>query len=277
MICLLWLAIQGFVSQVAALDLRENLPYGTHPAQVLDLCRPEAGAMPRPRTGNVVLVHGGGWTGGDKAPLTPLCKTLAEKGHTVISVNYRLADGSAAHAWPAQRDDVLAALRWMKAQGYMVGAPAKVCFVGFSAGGHISAKIGEVDPATLAIAGGVTFSCIVDNFGPIDLVAETADKLRPAICRLVAAPEAETCRERAAALSRMAITRTYPRTLVIQGKTDQLVPPSQSENFAKALQNAGVNTRLILYDGGHSYERAAPETVRGLWQAQYDFIADAFQ
>ena len=56
-----------------------------------------------------VYFHGGGWTSGDKLPLTKYCACQAEHGIVVVNVNYRMAgrfhmehmlhDGTAALAW----------------------------------------------------------------------------------------------------------------------------------------------------------------------------------
>src|SRR6266567_6447087 len=43
--------------------IRSNASYGPLPGEVLDLCLPQQRAAPHP---GVILIHGGGWTGGDK-------------------------------------------------------------------------------------------------------------------------------------------------------------------------------------------------------------------
>ena len=66
----------------------------------------------------VVVVHGGGWDGGTATEHGEFCEYLAGLGYGVASVEYRLAP---KHVWPAQRDDVLAAIEDLKARAGELG------------------------------------------------------------------------------------------------------------------------------------------------------------
>jgi acetyl esterase/lipase len=59
-----------------------NVPYGTHPRQVLDFY-PAKSDKPTPL---VFHIHGGGWRNGDKK-MNP--KAFLDKGISVVSINYR--------------------------------------------------------------------------------------------------------------------------------------------------------------------------------------------
>src|SRR5436305_9389819 len=59
-----------------------NVPYGTHPRQVLDFYR----ARSDKPTPVVFYIHGGGWRGGDKK-INP--KPFLDKGISVVAINYR--------------------------------------------------------------------------------------------------------------------------------------------------------------------------------------------
>jgi|GEM_PF-7050149 len=64
-----------------------NVPYGSDPAQKLDL------GLPANRTNNsalVLVIHGGGWATGDKAELNWLLNGLKARGFAVANINYRL-------------------------------------------------------------------------------------------------------------------------------------------------------------------------------------------
>jgi acetyl esterase len=75
----------------------------------LDAFVPE-GAGPFP---TCILVHGGGFTKGDKtAFIKPLFEPLSKAGFTWFSINYRLAP---QHRFPACVEDVETAIRWVKA------------------------------------------------------------------------------------------------------------------------------------------------------------------
>ena len=63
----------------------ENLAYGSHPSQVLDLFLPDKESFPL-----FVYFHGGGLEGGDKSGFARFAPYLLSKGIAVASVNYRM-------------------------------------------------------------------------------------------------------------------------------------------------------------------------------------------
>ncbi len=76
-----------------------NITYGTGPVQggastanlTLDLYQPVPVATPLPaQTPAIVLVHGGGFVGGDKTDMAPLAQEYASLGYVVASINYRM-------------------------------------------------------------------------------------------------------------------------------------------------------------------------------------------
>ena len=73
----------------------------------LDLYRPSAKpSAPMPL---VIWVHGGGWSNGSKTNCP--AAWLATKGYAVASLDFRLLP---EHPWPAQIEDPIAALRWLR-------------------------------------------------------------------------------------------------------------------------------------------------------------------
>jgi acetyl esterase/lipase len=60
-----------------------NVPYGTHPRQVLDFYQAKS-AKPTPL---VFYIHGGGWQAGDKKGFN--AKPFLDKGISVAAINYR--------------------------------------------------------------------------------------------------------------------------------------------------------------------------------------------
>jgi len=103
----------------------------------------------------VLLIHGGGWGGGDKAQkdYSALASTLAGHGLAVFSINYRLnevekgPDGINRHlkpAWPQNYQDCEAALAWIRREGsarYPID-PARIAVMGGSAGGQLAMLLG---------------------------------------------------------------------------------------------------------------------------------------
>jgi acetyl esterase/lipase len=86
-----------------------------------------------------VYFHGGGWTSGDKAPLTKYCASQAVDGIVVVNVNYRKATRfHMAH----MLGDATTALRWVVDHiGGFGGDANRIVLGGDSAGGQIAALL----------------------------------------------------------------------------------------------------------------------------------------
>ena len=110
----------------------ENIPYGDHARQILDLCIPGGTKNPI-----VLFVPGGGFTGGDKSFYAHIPYFFARKGYLGVAMNYRLAP---EFVWPAGGQDVSGALDWLAANAQRYGGnPAQIFLIGQSAGAVHSA------------------------------------------------------------------------------------------------------------------------------------------
>lgn len=104
----------------------------------LDLHEPRGdGLAARPA---IVLVHGGGFTGGNKAASSMIetAARLAHTGYLVASINYRLAPGGSSITPEVIRDaahDHLAAVRWLRREAARLRIdPTRIAAIGSSAG-----------------------------------------------------------------------------------------------------------------------------------------------
>src|SRR5579859_2872740 len=79
--------------------MKTDIAYGPDRAQVLDICEPTHSIAPAPA---LVMLHGGAWRSGGRKDWFEGCRRAAASGVVGIAVDYRLADGTAAHSWPAQ-------------------------------------------------------------------------------------------------------------------------------------------------------------------------------
>src|SRR5262249_7572967 len=114
---------------------RSRRVYVAHAGQELslDLYQP---AQPHGVAPGVLVIHGGSWERGDSTEMASLNRYLAARGYIVAAINYRL---SPAHPFPAARDDVLAALSYLKANAAAIGLdPARIVLLGRSAGGQLA-------------------------------------------------------------------------------------------------------------------------------------------
>lgn len=91
-----------------------------------------------PTTGAPVVVdiHGGAWSNLDRTAGARYDRALAERGYLVVAVDFRQAP-----EWthPAASADIVAAIRWIRADADRLGAdPARIGLVGSSSGGHLA-------------------------------------------------------------------------------------------------------------------------------------------
>lgn len=113
--------------------------YGRDAAQRFDAYWPDA-ASPGGRQPGILLLHGGYWSGGDKASWRGTARRLAARGYAVFSANYRLS----THAsWPAQRDDAVAALDHIQRNAWRFQLDQnRMVVIGSSAGGQLATVLG---------------------------------------------------------------------------------------------------------------------------------------
>jgi acetyl esterase len=95
------------------------------------------GEAPRP---GVIYFHGGGWVLGSCETHDDICAEMAMGADCiVVAVDYRLAP---EHPHPAQLEDSLKVLAWMREQGRALGIdPGRVTGAGDSAGGQMTAGL----------------------------------------------------------------------------------------------------------------------------------------
>src|SRR5258708_149194 len=146
----------------AATELKKDVEYGKagDVSLKLDVSIPD-GEGPFPVA---ILVHGGGWTAGDKEKnFVPLFPSLTQAHFVWVSVNYRLAP---QYRYPACVEDVEQSIRWVKAHtAEFKGDPKRIALIGESAGGHI------VSMVALRAKDDTRVDAVIPFYGPHDLEA----------------------------------------------------------------------------------------------------------
>jgi acetyl esterase/lipase len=123
----------------------EDVVYGTVDGFELqgDLYLPDPDGGMRP---GMLMIHGGGWGGGDKATIghfRKASKRYASMGFVVFNINYRLSRHAPA---PAAVEDVKSALQFMHKQAdEWKMDPARIVATGGSAGSHLALMTGLCD------------------------------------------------------------------------------------------------------------------------------------
>lgn len=121
----------------------QNIAYGTDPLQRLDLILPKnATNMPL-----MIHIHGGGFTGGDKAIMnTPQLTNTLSQGIAYASLNYRLLQDVDAEGVIKPMTDCKRALQFLRYHAAMLNIdPTRVALKGGSAGAGTSLWIGMHD------------------------------------------------------------------------------------------------------------------------------------
>ena len=248
---LLLLASLLFVSALHAADKPFDLPGMKHDIEfakvgdvslTLDAYVPE-GAGP---FATCILVHGGGFTKGDKQSfIKPLFEPLAKAGFVWFTINYRLAP---QHPWPACADDVATAIKWVKSHAADYKAdPKRIALIGESAGGHLVSWAGVKGEGETRVAAVVPF------YAPHDLAVQV--KRRNALGGLGGLIGTEDLNDAAwqklADISPMNHVKPgLPPFLQLHGDKDETVPLSQSVTFEAKMKAAGNSCETIVIPGG---------------------------
>lgn len=193
-----------------------------------------------------ILVHGGGFTKGDKQTfITPIFEPLAKAGFAWFTINYRLAP---QHAWPACAEDVASAIKWVKghAAEYKVD-PKRIAIIGESAGGHLVSWAGVTGEGVARVAAVVPF------YAPHDLVTHVKrrNEMRGLGDLIGSSEMSEVNFKKLAEMSPIHRVRpSLPPFLQIHGDADTTVAHEQSVMFEKAMKAAGNTCDLITIPGG---------------------------
>ena len=225
-----------------AVTITRDIPYATVGGRTLrlDAYRP-AGAGPFPA---VVLVHGGGFTGGSKGGYTgDLARSLAAAGYAVFDINYRLLGdlGPGAtldSAMNAAREDLGRALDHVVARAAAYGVDAARVAVGGGSAGAITALLAAYGPDRVRVRP----RAVIDLWGGM--------------------------------YGREGSLRAGdPPVLVVHGTADRTVPYSQAEALVAAARRVGVSTELVrVENGGHTLGLDQVVAGRTIRQSVREFL-----
>ena len=240
------------------ITVHRDIAYVTdgHERQKLDLYIPETGE----NLSLIIWVHGGAWLGGSKERYAPM--EYLKAGYAGASISYRLSQ----HAiFPAQIEDVKAAVRWIRANAetYRLN-PNRFAAWGSSAGGHLVTMLGTTGDVTefevgenLEVSSRV--QAVVNYFGPTDFLQMDAHRLPDGLVhdtpdspesKLVGGPIQEHKDRVARANPITYVSKDDPPILIIHGDQDKLVPYHQSVLLKEALEAVGAPVTFYKVEGG---------------------------
>ena len=201
----------------------------------------------------IMVFHGGGWTIRSFELEGPTSRGLANRvGALVISVQYRLAPET---RFPGAADDCYAAAMWALENAQEFGGdPSNMAVAGTSAGGNLSAAVSMMarDRGVPNIAHQVLFCPVIDhNFdrGSYDEFADGYGLTKFGMqwfWENYVGPNGDGEHPYASPI-RADDLSGLPDATVIVAECDVL--RDEGEDYAAALQSAGVDTRLTRYEG----------------------------
>ena len=204
------------------------------------------------RRPGVLFIHGGGFTGGDKAEYrsASVSADLARAGYVVVSCNYVLGPKDKPGVWPRNIADCREAVRWMRANADALGLdPDRIAVAGGSAGGYLALMVGLSDDKTgpggdHAAKHSAKVSAVIDFYGVVNFSKHGKGDV-PGVAAA----------EQAAYLPENQCDAQDPAVLILHGTADTTVDIAQSDAMAKALRVAKVSHEYVVVQGApHTFD-----------------------
>ena len=228
-----------------------NISYGSDAQQKMDVYLP--GGRSTDSTKVMIMIHGGGWSGGDKTDFNLYVDTLKKRlpGYAIFNINYRLAT-AISNPFPTQENDVKAAFDFIVAKANDYKISGKIVLLGASAGAHLALLQGY------KYSSPVKAKAIIDFFGPTDLVELHNHPADPSVVAILEILLAGTPSSNAAMYQQSSpinfVTAQSPPTIILQGGVDPLVPVAQATSLDAKLQTAGAVHQYVYYPTeGHGW------------------------
>jgi acetyl esterase/lipase len=254
-----WRAVVG--RRPDAVDVTTHT-YTPGPAPLeLDLYRQGEGVRPV-----IVAVHGGSWRSGDRHQLAAIYRYFAARGWAVATVDHTLAPKA---QFPAQKTDVVAAVRWLQQHADELGIdPRRVVLYGRSSGAHLALLTAYASDLS-GIRG------VVAWYPPTDLLwswenpgSRLIIDTQGILFDLMDGPPGDDPALYAQANVVGHASRQSPPTLLIHGTRDELVDVEQSRRLDRRLSELGVQHLLVELPWathGCDANLGGPSGQIGLW------------
>jgi acetyl esterase/lipase len=268
------ITIPANAQESPAVTVERDVVYRTVDAEPLgaDVYLPSEDGDDRPA---VLLVHGGGWSRGDRMEHEEQGHLLAEAGFVAVSVDYRFAP---AHPYPAAVDDVQAAVRWLrkKAQRNAYGIdPDRIGALGSSAGGHLVGLLAVLGEGRLDRRARV--AAVVAWSGPMDLARAAAHIdvgdvliLGDALMEFLVCSPGNCNDETAWEASPLTHVDATDAPMLLVNSEQELVPLRLVQPMPDALAAAGVDHRLLTLPGN----RHSGQFALDVWDDTLSFLEE---
>ncbi len=268
-VCMAWLFAAPSLSAQARVE--ENVVYGMYSglALLMDVHHPAA-----PNGKGLISI----WGSGFHAPTTYGARQLkggvqqifVDVGYTVFDINHRAAP---RFRYPAAVEDAQRAVRYVRYNAERYGIdPNQLGGWGGSSGAHLISMLatmdghGDPDDSDPVNRESAKLQAVVAGAGVFDLGARfdspMGNSFRASFMGAPPTPDNTALYREASPITY--VTPDDPPLMLIHGDADQVVPFKQSELMLAALEEQGVEARLIRIPGGDHGKSDVPETVRWL-------------
>ena len=246
-----------------------GISYDQYPETKVDVFKPAGwSANAKPKYPGILVIHGGGWTGGTKESMVERwVLPYVEKGFVAVNVEYRLAKAAKA---PAAVEDVLKAAQWFEKNAGRLNVDKKrVVVTGGSAGGHLALMVG-MTPKKAKLGKPAKIAAVINFYG----ITDVGDQLQGPNMRTYAVTWVPEQDGRFALADRVSpktyVRRGLPPVLTLHGDKDQTVPYEHGTKITKALRDVGNDAELItVVDGRHGFP---PEKMKELQVQIFEFL-----
>jgi len=225
-----------------------DVSYGIHEQHTYDLYLPAGRSSEFTKV--IMLIHGGGWTSGDKSDMTGIVSAIQNlhPGYAIVNVNYVLATMEIP-AFPNQFLDIKTIITKLTNEKNELQINPEFGLIGVSAGAHIAMMYDYFYDT------GNKVKFVANIVGPTDFddpfYAENPD-FEFLLALLVDESAYPPGTDYSQAISPLyQVSASSSPTCLFYGTVDPLVPVSNGINLHQKLVDNSIDTVLKIYEGGH--------------------------
>lgn len=223
----------------------KNIHYGNNTEQVLDLYIPDTKFSGERDV--FIMIHGGGWHGGNKSQLSLCMLSMMQKfpNHIFVNMNYRLAS-STQYGITNQTDDIKSVTKFLQER---LRYTPKLILLGNSAGGHLSMLYAYHFDSDKEV------KAVINIVGPADLSDESFKSYEDYSFVEKHLVDPKNLPYGTSAVNFVSpvhwITTASAPTLSYYGTTDRIVSLSQNKILDSVLNQNNVIHESYEFNGGH--------------------------
>ena len=251
----------------------KNVSYGSNAQQVYDIYLPEGRTDSTTKV--IVLIHGGGWTEGDKEDMDNFVTLIQREhpNHAIVNVNYILATVSPpVTAFPNQFLDIQAVIQKLTSEKENLQILPEFGLIGTSAGAHIALMYDFVYDTSDQV------KFVANIVGPTDFTDPFyADDPNFAIALSLLVDEsqyAEGTNYAEATSPVYQVSSSSSPAALFYGSQDPLVPLSNGASLDEALTDSQITHSFTTFDGGHGDDWSVTDVLN--LQAQISEYIDSY-